>query len=66
MPLPATVTLPGGVALPTVGIGTFKSRGQEAAGAVAAALAAGFRHIDTASIYKVTVMGRREESWEGG
>ncbi|KAL4427746.1 hypothetical protein ABPG75_001835 [Micractinium tetrahymenae] len=52
MPLPATIPLPGGLAMPAVGLGTFKSRGQEAAGAVAAALTAGFRHIDTASIYK--------------
>lgn len=52
MPLPATIPLPGGLGLPAVGLGTFKARGQEAADAVGWALAAGYRHIDTASIYK--------------
>ena len=53
MPLPATIPLPGGLALPTVGLGTFRARGDEAQAAVGWALAAGYRHIDTASIYKV-------------
>lgn len=53
MPLPATIPLPGGLALPAIGLGTFRVRGQEAADAVNWALAAGYRHIDTASIYKV-------------
>ncbi|KAI7842709.1 hypothetical protein COHA_003640 [Chlorella ohadii] len=52
MPLPATIPLPGGLAMPAIGLGTFRSRGQEAADAVGWALAAGYRHIDTASIYK--------------
>ena len=52
MPLPATIPLPGGLALPTVGLGTFRARGEEAADAVSVALSAGYRHIDTASIYK--------------
>ncbi|KAG1675412.1 hypothetical protein FOA52_012331 [Chlamydomonas sp. UWO 241] len=38
--------------MPRVGLGTFKSGGPELAATVAAALAAGIRHIDTASIYK--------------
>lgn len=39
--------------MPTVGLGTFRARGEEAQAAVGWALAAGYRHIDTASIYKV-------------
>lgn len=38
--------------MPALGLGTFKSRGTDVAGAVTAALEAGYRHIDTASIYK--------------
>lgn len=53
MPLPPTLPLPAGLALPSVGLGTFRLRGADASGAVAAALEAGYRHIDTASIYKV-------------
>lgn len=53
MPLPATIPLPGGLALPTVGLGTFRVRGEEAQAAVGWALAAGVRHLDSASIYKV-------------
>ncbi|PSC74818.1 glyoxal reductase-like [Micractinium conductrix] len=52
MPLPPTLPLPAGLALPSVGLGTFRLRGADASGAVAAALEAGYRHIDTASIYK--------------
>lgn len=54
MPLPANIPLPGGLALPAVGLGTFRARGQEASDAVAWALSAGYRHIDTASIYKAS------------
>lgn len=53
MPLLATILLPGGLSMPTVGLGTFKSRGQEVTAAVSAALEEGVRHIDTASVYKV-------------
>ena len=41
-----------GVSMPRIGLGTFRCRGEQAGHAVAAALQAGFRHIDTASIYK--------------
>ncbi|CAG9467530.1 unnamed protein product [Pedinophyceae sp. YPF-701] len=51
-PIPRTVVLSNGVEMPRVGLGTFRVRGQEAAQAVTAALNAGTRHIDTASIYK--------------
>ena len=46
-------TLSNGVAIPWVGFGTWQTPdGQVAADSVKAALAAGYRHIDTASIYK--------------
>ena len=46
-------TLSNGVAIPWVGFGTWQTPdGQVAAYSVKAALAAGYRHIDTASIYK--------------
>ncbi|MBR3751523.1 MAG: aldo/keto reductase [Ruminiclostridium sp.] len=46
-------TLSNGVTIPWVGFGTWQTPdGQVAAEAVKAALAAGYRHIDTASIYK--------------
>jgi 2,5-diketo-D-gluconate reductase A len=53
MTLPAqipSVTLPGGQ-MPQVGFGTWKLRGDQARAAVAAALSAGYRHIDTATMY---------------
>jgi len=43
--------LPGGGQLPLVGLGTWKLRGDEARSAVTSALAAGYRHIDTATMY---------------
>lgn len=49
---PRTIALRNGVELPRVGLGTFRSTAAEAAIAVHAALGAGLRHIDTASIYK--------------
>lgn len=45
------VTLPGGAQMPLVGFGTWKLRGDTAHAAVGAALAAGYRHIDTATMY---------------
>eukprot|EP00850_Spirogloea_muscicola_P002482 SM000009S23611 [mRNA] locus=s9:990538:993581:- [translate_table: standard] len=47
-----TVTLHNGVTMPTFGLGTFRARGMEALQAVKWALEAGYRHIDTASVYK--------------
>eukprot|EP00271_Cylindrocystis_brebissonii_P005304 TRINITY_DN17293_c0_g1_i1.p1 TRINITY_DN17293_c0_g1~~TRINITY_DN17293_c0_g1_i1.p1 ORF type:complete len:129 (-),score=7.37 TRINITY_DN17293_c0_g1_i1:1019-1405(-) len=44
--------LSNGVKIPILGIGTHKARGEEARLAVQWALEAGYRHIDTASIYK--------------
>jgi diketogulonate reductase-like aldo/keto reductase len=54
MTLPAqvpSVTLPAGQ-MPQVGFGTWRLRGDQARAAVTSALAAGYRHIDTATMYK--------------
>ena len=45
------VGLPGGADLPMVGLGTWQLTGDHAEAAVTAALAAGYRHIDTAVMY---------------
>ncbi|HZD37960.1 MAG TPA: aldo/keto reductase [Actinomycetes bacterium] len=47
----STVTLPGEVAMPMVGFGTWQLRGRQAADATASALEVGYRHIDTATMY---------------
>ena len=41
--------------IPHIGLGTFKSRGSDVKSAVRCALEHGIRHIDTASVYKVSV-----------
>jgi 2,5-diketo-D-gluconate reductase A len=46
-----TVGLPGDADLPMVGFGTWKITNSEIEAAVTAALAAGYRHIDTATMY---------------
>ncbi len=46
-----TVSLPGEVAMPLVGFGTWQLRGRRAHDAVRFALEVGYRHIDTATIY---------------
>ncbi len=51
--LATTVTLHDSVEIPQIGLGVFKSApGPEVEGAVAAALEVGYRHIDTAAIYR--------------
>ncbi len=45
-------TLNDGVVIPQIGLGTWKLTDDEAAAAVESALKAGYRHIDTAAIYK--------------
>ena len=45
------VTLPGGGRMPQVGFGTWKLRNDQARDGVLAALATGYRHIDTATMY---------------
>jgi 2,5-diketo-D-gluconate reductase A len=46
-----TLTLNNGVTLPALGFGVFRSSPEETASAVEAALATGYRHIDTAAAY---------------
>ena len=51
--LGSTVTLRGGVEMPMLGLGVWQSApGDETRNAVAAALAAGYRHVDTARSYR--------------
>jgi diketogulonate reductase-like aldo/keto reductase len=51
MPDGTTLTLNNGVTLPSLGRGVFQTPPDETRDAVAAALAAGYRHIDTAAAY---------------
>jgi len=46
-----TLKLANGIEIPVVGLGTWQSKKNEAYEAVKSALKAGYRHIDTASIY---------------
>jgi diketogulonate reductase-like aldo/keto reductase len=59
LPAPFTKTVRG-VAVPTIGFGVFEVAPGETADAVADALAAGYRHVDTASAY-----GNEREVGEG-
>ena len=59
MPAPFTKTIRG-VEVPTVGLGVFEVEPRETADAVADAIAAGYRHVDTASAY-----GNEREVGEG-
>jgi 2,5-diketo-D-gluconate reductase A len=45
------ITLNNGVVMPALGLGVFQSAPEETTAAVEAALAAGYRHIDTAAAY---------------
>lgn len=47
-----SLVLANGVAMPQVGLGTFRSAGDDAYRAVLTALKAGYRHIDTAAMYQ--------------
>ena len=50
--MPALPRLPAnGAAIPVIGFGTFRLQGDPCRRAVAAALASGYRHIDTAAMY---------------
>lgn len=51
MPAPLPIRLNTGATMPSVGLGVFRASPAETATAVAAALAAGYRHIDTAQVY---------------
>ncbi len=46
-----TITLNNGVEIPALGLGVFQTPPDETRSAVSAALAAGYRHIDTAAAY---------------
>lgn len=46
-----SVTLSGGARMPLLGFGTWQIKGDEAVAATSAALEAGYRHLDTATIY---------------
>jgi diketogulonate reductase-like aldo/keto reductase len=50
-PLPSR-TLPGRVAMPMLGFGTWQLRGGQAYDAVRRALDVGYRHVDTATMYR--------------
>ncbi len=53
MDLSSTVTLSNGVEMPWFGLGVFQSKeGPEVENAVLTALEAGYRHIDTAAVYR--------------
>lgn len=45
------VSLPGGVGMPMIGFGTWRLHGRSGRGALRMALDAGYRHIDTATMY---------------
>ena len=47
-----TASLPGGGAMPLLGFGTWQLKGSEAQQATEHALDAGYRHLDTATIYE--------------
>jgi diketogulonate reductase-like aldo/keto reductase len=51
MALAPLLTLDNGVQLPAIGLGVFQTPPEETTTAVEAALAAGYRHIDTAAAY---------------
>ncbi len=51
MPDVSTLMLNSGVELPALGLGVFQTPPDETRSAVAAALDAGYRHIDTAAAY---------------
>src|SRR4051795_5608707 len=47
----STVTLNNGVEIPAIGLGVFQTPPEETRAAVEAALATGYRHVDTAAAY---------------
>jgi 2,5-diketo-D-gluconate reductase A len=47
-----TLELPSGGAMPLLGFGTWQITGRDAVGATAAALETGYRHLDTATVYR--------------
>jgi len=51
MPVPLPRLPANGAAIPVIGLGTFQLQGEPCRRAVAAALASGYRHVDTAAMY---------------
>ena len=51
-PLNKSVTLHNGVEMPLLGFGTYRLKKEAVQGPVCFALEAGYRHIDTASVYR--------------
>ena len=51
--LPPGIKLSNDVELPRVGLGTFRSKGDQVSAAVSWALDHCIQHVDTATIYKV-------------
>ena len=49
------IELANGVKIPILGLGTYKTNGEEVKNAVRMALDIGYRHFDTADIYQVTI-----------
>ncbi len=47
-----TTDLPSGASIPRLGFGTWQIRGGDAVSATSAALEAGYRHLDTATVYR--------------
>lgn len=50
-PAPTSVVLNNGVSMPIIGFGVYQIPAEETEAAVSAALAAGYRHVDTAAAY---------------
>ena len=55
------IALNNGVEMPSIGLGVFQTPPDETRSAVAAALATGYRHIDTAAAY-----GNGARGWRSG
>jgi diketogulonate reductase-like aldo/keto reductase len=52
-PIPVdSLTLPGGAQMPLLGFGTWQIKGDDAVRSVGVALEAGYRHLDTATVYR--------------
>src|ERR1700759_3433188 len=60
-----TVTLAAGSAMPLLGFGTWQIKGDDAVRATSAALEAGYRHLDTATVYANEGGGGRALSERG-
>ena len=52
MEIDSTVEIASGVEMPLLGLGTWQATGNEAYDAVRSALELGYRHIDTATMYR--------------